>query len=81
MTRDEILELLGQTFFTIRWADDHVEMIDQRLLPHEETYMQVKTIDDMIPAIQTMAIRGAPAIGIAAACITWFLFVGQPPTP
>ncbi|MFH1435005.1 MAG: S-methyl-5-thioribose-1-phosphate isomerase [Pseudomonadota bacterium] len=67
MTRNEILGLLGQKFFTIRWAGDHVEMIDQRLLPHEETYMQVTTVDDMIPAIQTMAVRGAPAIGIAGA--------------
>jgi methylthioribose-1-phosphate isomerase len=67
MTREELLGLLGQTFFTIRWAGDAVELIDQRLLPGQETYILVRTVDGMIEAIRTMAVRGAPAIGIAGA--------------
>jgi methylthioribose-1-phosphate isomerase len=42
-------------------------MIDQRRLPSEETYVQCRTHDEVVRAIQEMVIRGAPAIGVAAA--------------
>jgi len=67
MTREEILSLLGRNFFTIRWADDCIEMIDQRSLPEKEIYFTVRSVDEVIEAIKCMAIRGAPAIGIAGA--------------
>ncbi len=67
MTREELLALLGQSFFTIRWAENAVEIIDQRLLPGNESYILLRTVDEMIDAIATMAVRGAPAIGIAGA--------------
>src|SRR5580692_2359638 len=44
-----------------------VVMIDQRKLPAEEIYVRCKTAADVARAIKTMVIRGAPAIGVAAA--------------
>src|SRR2546423_4914979 len=44
-----------------------VVMIDQRKLPGEETYVHCKTAAEVARAIKTMVIRGAPAIGVAAA--------------
>lgn len=52
---------------TIEWTDDGVVMIDQRLLPTEEVYNTYRTVDEVADAIRTMVIRGAPAIGVAAA--------------
>jgi len=54
-------------FPTIEWRDDTVVMIDQRKLPLEEVFVVCRTYDDVAAAIETMVIRGAPAIGIAAA--------------
>ena len=52
---------------TIEWKDDAVVMIDQRKLPVSEIYVTCKTANDVAKAIKTMVIRGAPAIGVAAA--------------
>jgi methylthioribose-1-phosphate isomerase len=52
---------------TIEWTDDAVVMIDQRKLPVEETYIRCRTASEVAKAIKTMVIRGAPAIGVAAA--------------
>jgi methylthioribose-1-phosphate isomerase len=52
---------------TIQWTDDGVVMIDQTRLPIEETYVTCKTYEEVANAIKTMIIRGAPAIGVAAA--------------
>jgi methylthioribose-1-phosphate isomerase len=52
---------------TIEWTDAGVVMIDQRILPTEETYITCKDYLEVADAIQTMVIRGAPAIGVAAA--------------
>ena len=52
---------------TIEWKDDAVVMIDQRKLPGVEVYVTCKTANDVAKAIKTMVIRGAPAIGVAAA--------------
>ena len=52
---------------TIEWKDDAVVMIDQRKLPASETYVTCETAKDVAKAIKTMGIRGAPAIGVAAA--------------
>jgi methylthioribose-1-phosphate isomerase len=52
---------------TIEWTDDGVAMIDQRLLPGEELYPVFKTHEEVAVAIEDMVVRGAPAIGIAAA--------------
>jgi methylthioribose-1-phosphate isomerase len=52
---------------TIEWKDGRVYMIDQRLLPGEEIYNEYKDYDGVARAIEDMVIRGAPAIGVAAA--------------
>ena len=52
---------------TLEWTDQGVVMIDQRLLPAQETYPVFKTYEDVAWAIKEMVVRGAPAIGIAAA--------------
>jgi methylthioribose-1-phosphate isomerase len=52
---------------TIEWKDDSIVMIDQRKLPSVEVYVTCKTATEMAKAIKTMVIRGAPAIGVAAA--------------
>ncbi|HEY3091948.1 MAG TPA: S-methyl-5-thioribose-1-phosphate isomerase [Vicinamibacterales bacterium] len=52
---------------TIEWQDDAVVMIDQRKLPALEIYVSCKTAQEVAKAIKTMVIRGAPAIGVAAA--------------
>jgi methylthioribose-1-phosphate isomerase len=52
---------------TIEWTDDAVVMIDQRKLPGRELYVRCRTAAEVARAIRTMVIRGAPAIGVAAA--------------
>ena len=52
---------------TIEWKGDCVVMIDQRKLPASEVYVTCRTASEMAKAIKTMVIRGAPAIGVAAA--------------
>ncbi len=54
-------------FKTIAWSDDGVVMIDQRKLPAAEEYPVFKTYQEVAQAIHDMVIRGAPAIGVAAA--------------
>jgi methylthioribose-1-phosphate isomerase len=57
----------GQMLPTIEWKDDAIVMIDQRKLPGAEVYVSCKTAPEVAKAIKTMVIRGAPAIGVAAA--------------
>jgi methylthioribose-1-phosphate isomerase len=52
---------------TIRWTDDGVVMIDQTRLPREEIYVTCRDYREVADAIRSMVIRGAPAIGVAAA--------------
>ena len=52
---------------TIEWTADGVVMIDQRLLPHQVTFCRCRTHQEVADAIRDMVIRGAPAIGVAAA--------------
>ncbi len=52
---------------TIRWQDNAVIMIDQRRLPEAEVYLTCTDYREVVEAIRTLAIRGAPAIGVAAA--------------
>jgi methylthioribose-1-phosphate isomerase len=52
---------------TIEWTNEGVRMIDQRLLPTREVYNTYKDYKDVAEAIRSMVIRGAPAIGVAAA--------------
>lgn len=55
----------------VRWvgsaSDGYVEMIDQRRLPDEETWRAFRTAEEVADGIRDMVVRGAPAIGVAAA--------------
>ena len=52
---------------TVDWKDDCVVMVDQRKLPGKEVYVKLRTAREVARAIEKMVIRGAPAIGVAAA--------------
>src|SRR6266508_2361937 len=52
---------------TVEWADEGVRMLDQRLLPQQEIYLTLRSYEEVAEAIKKMVIRGAPAIGVAAA--------------
>jgi methylthioribose-1-phosphate isomerase len=52
---------------TIQWTGEGVVMIDQTRLPREEAYVTCRTYGEVADAIRSMVIRGAPAIGVAAA--------------
>jgi len=54
-------------FITVERTGDGVRMIDQRLLPTEETYLTFETPEQVADAIRNMVVRGAPAIGVSAA--------------
>lgn len=51
----------------VLWQGDHLRLLDQRLLPMQEQYLDCRSADDVTKAIRDLAVRGAPAIGIAAA--------------
>jgi methylthioribose-1-phosphate isomerase len=53
----------------VRWAADGraVELLDQTLLPGREVYLRLETATDVAEAIRSLRVRGAPAIGVAAA--------------
>ena len=57
-------------FETLKWVgqtDGYLELIDQRLLPGQFEKLQCRTVPQLFEAIQTLAVRGAPAIGVSAA--------------
>lgn len=58
---------IGIKVETLRWVDDHLEMIDQRILPREFVYISHWSALEVAESIKTMVVRGAPAIGCAAA--------------
>lgn len=51
----------------ILWRDNMLYLLDQRLLPHEEVFIECSNAEDTAKAIRAMVVRGAPAIGITAA--------------
>jgi methylthioribose-1-phosphate isomerase len=55
------------SIYPVRWQDNKVWLIDQTRLPTEYTEVEIATSEAMAQAIETMIVRGAPAIGVAAA--------------
>jgi len=51
----------------IRWEKERLLLLDQRRLPEEEVYLECRRAEEVAGAIRSMAVRGAPAIGIVAA--------------
>jgi methylthioribose-1-phosphate isomerase len=58
---------VSDAWFTLRWQDGAVVMLDQRKLPGEEIYVTLRTLEEVARAIEDLVVRGAPAIGCAAA--------------
>ncbi|MFB9327473.1 S-methyl-5-thioribose-1-phosphate isomerase [Paenibacillus aurantiacus] len=52
---------------SVIWAGEHLDLLDQRLLPEEVVYLPLVSVQDVWEAIRHLKVRGAPAIGIAAA--------------
>lgn len=63
--RDRLLA--AEKVKAIDWRDDGLYLLDQRILPFEETWLAYTGVDGVAQAIRDMVVRGAPAIGIAAA--------------
>jgi len=57
----------ASTFSPIRWADDHLQLLEQTLLPAEEVWLECREPEQVADAIYRLAVRGAPAIGVSAA--------------
>ena len=57
----------GEIFSPIRWADGELLLLDQTVLPAREEWLHCRRPEDVAAAIRRLAVRGAPAIGVAAA--------------
>ena len=55
------------SFRTMEWVDGNLHLLDQTKLPGSEEIVVCKTMDDVCGSIKKMVVRGAPAIGCAAA--------------
>ncbi|RUL79739.1 S-methyl-5-thioribose-1-phosphate isomerase [Dyella choica] len=55
------------TIRAVQWRGDHLRLLDQRLLPTEEQWLEYRDFQAVTQAIKDLVVRGAPAIGIAAA--------------
>ncbi len=49
------------------WDEGRILAVDQRALPHEHRVLRIETVDQLVDAITSLAVRGAPAIGLASA--------------
>jgi methylthioribose-1-phosphate isomerase len=61
---------MPEPFTTVRWVGDtggHLVLLDQTRLPNETVYLECRTVEDVWQAIKRLSVRGAPAIGVAAA--------------
>jgi methylthioribose-1-phosphate isomerase len=52
---------------TIDWVDGVVEIIDQTALPGRTVLLRLSSVEELVTAIRTLAVRGAPALGVAGA--------------
>ena len=51
----------------LTWRDGHIEALDQTVLPHQVRVLRITTVDQLVEAITTLAVRGAPLLGVAGA--------------
>lgn len=61
------MNLSNSQVYSVIWHNDAVSLIDQTRIPYEYALVEIHRCDDMARAIKTMIVRGAPAIGVAAA--------------
>ncbi|AWB44011.1 S-methyl-5-thioribose-1-phosphate isomerase [Paenibacillus sp. CAA11] len=73
--------LTNSPLLSIRWEDNQLILLDQRLLPDEIVFLELTTPEEVWEAIASMKVRGAPAIGISAAygvALAGMRFSGEP---
>ena len=63
----ERISIMNLDIIPVKWSDEGVLMLDQRLLPTEERWLTLRTYDEVAKGIKDMVVRGAPAIGVSAA--------------
>ena len=51
----------------LAWRDGHIEALDQTALPHQVRVLRITTVDELVEAITTLAVRGAPVLGATGA--------------
>ena len=51
----------------VEWVDDHLRLLDQTKIPHQIEFIEVLKVDQLVDAIVSLAVRGAPALGAAGA--------------
>src|SRR6478672_5805768 len=51
----------------LAWRDGYIEALDQTALPHQVRTLRITTVDQLVEAITTLAVRGAPVLGAAGA--------------
>lgn len=61
------MEHTKQDIVPVEWKEDYVKVLDQTLLPAEEKDLEIRSAEQMWDAVKRLCVRGAPAIGIAAA--------------
>ena len=68
LSREDVTAAMS-TFQTLTWLKEKktLRLLDQRRLPTEELFLECKDLQQVTEAIKTLAVRGAPAIGVAAA--------------
>lgn len=66
---------------TLEWTGDCLRLLDQRLLPGAETFIDCRDVETLAQAIRVLAVRGAPAIGLAAAYGAVIAALETPPGP
>ena len=59
--------MTGPGIVPVEWRGDAVAILDQRALPHREVVLECRTVEEVAEAIRSLAVRGAPIIGVAAA--------------
>ena len=57
----------ASAWFTVRWSEEGVLLLDQRELPGQEIYLTLTSVEEVARAIESLVVRGAPAIGCTAA--------------
>jgi methylthioribose-1-phosphate isomerase len=55
----------SKPFQALQLFEDHVLLLDQTLLPHQESYLKITQVKDLVGAIQNLSVRGAPLLGLA----------------
>jgi methylthioribose-1-phosphate isomerase len=57
----------GFNLRAVEWVENHLRLLDQTKIPHEVVFLEVTKVDQLVDAIVSLAVRGAPALGATGA--------------